>query len=114
MSVIDAEIARFDRLSATWWNAAGPMRPLHVTNGLRGGYLLERIAGHFGRDAEAALHGLRVLDAGCGAGLVCDPLAALRPGERFDVVLLLEVVVHRASWSRDTPVNCIATFSRTG
>jgi 2-polyprenyl-6-hydroxyphenyl methylase/3-demethylubiquinone-9 3-methyltransferase len=133
MSVIDAEIARFNRLSATWWNVEGPMRPLHVTNALRVGYLLERIAEHFGRDAQAALEGLRVLDVGCGAGLVCeplarrgarvtgvdaaagnvaaarlhaqpqaldidyrhgDPLAALRPEERFDVVLLLEVVEH--------------------
>lgn len=69
------EVERFNRLAATWWNSAGPMRPLHVINGLRLGYVLEQIAQRFGR-APGDLHQLRVADIGCGAGLMCEPLAA--------------------------------------
>jgi 2-polyprenyl-6-hydroxyphenyl methylase/3-demethylubiquinone-9 3-methyltransferase len=68
------EVERFNRLSATWWNAVGPMRPLHVINGLRLGYVLEQIAGHFARPL-GDLTGLRMADVGCGAGLMCEPLA---------------------------------------
>lgn len=133
MSTVRAEeIARFDRLAATWWDRAGPMRPLHVVNALRLGYVLDRIADRFARPT-GDLQGLRVLDVGCGAGLMCEPLAArgaqvvgvdaaegnvaaarlhaqagglridyrlgepgaaLRAGELFDVLLLLEVVEH--------------------
>ncbi len=72
------EVDRFNRLSATWWNAAGPMRPLHVINGLRLSYVLEQIARHFAcRFARppGELTGLRTADIGCGAGLMCEPLA---------------------------------------
>jgi 2-polyprenyl-6-hydroxyphenyl methylase/3-demethylubiquinone-9 3-methyltransferase len=69
------EVARFDRLAATWWNSEGPMRPLHVINGLRLGYLLEQIAARFARPV-GDLQGLRIADIGCGAGLMCEPLAA--------------------------------------
>jgi 2-polyprenyl-6-hydroxyphenyl methylase/3-demethylubiquinone-9 3-methyltransferase len=74
MTVIASEIDRFDRLSATWWNPTGPMRPLHVVNALRQAHLLERLASHFGRDGPS-LTGLRVLDVGCGGGLLAEPLA---------------------------------------
>jgi 2-polyprenyl-6-hydroxyphenyl methylase/3-demethylubiquinone-9 3-methyltransferase len=69
------EVERFNRLAATWWNSAGPMRPLHVINGLRLGYVLEQIAHHFGRPLSD-LTGLRMADIGCGAGLMCEPVAA--------------------------------------
>jgi SAM-dependent methyltransferase len=69
------EVARFNRLAATWWNRAGPMRPLHVVNELRLGYVLEQIARRFARPV-GALQGLRIADIGCGAGLMCEPLAA--------------------------------------
>ena len=69
------EVARFDRLAVTWWNSEGPMRPLHVINGLRLGYLLEQIAERFGRPV-GDLQGLHIADVGCGAGLMCEPLAA--------------------------------------
>ena len=126
------EVERFNRLAATWWNRTGPMRPLHVVNELRLGHVLGQIARRFGRPV-GALQGLRILDVGCGAGLMCEPLAqrgaqmvgvdaaanniaaarlhakasglqidyrvgepqaALRDGESFDVLLLLEVVEH--------------------
>jgi 2-polyprenyl-6-hydroxyphenyl methylase / 3-demethylubiquinone-9 3-methyltransferase len=69
------ELERFNRLAATWWNRAGPMRPLHVINGLRLGYVLEQIAQRFARPL-GNLHLLRIADIGCGAGLMCEPLAA--------------------------------------
>jgi 2-polyprenyl-6-hydroxyphenyl methylase / 3-demethylubiquinone-9 3-methyltransferase len=69
------EVGRFNRLAATWWDRAGPMRPLHVVNSLRLDHVLEQIALRFGRSV-GALQGLRIADIGCGAGLMCEPLAA--------------------------------------
>lgn len=63
------EVARFNRLAATWWNRTGPMRPLHVVNELRLGYALKQIAQRFGRPV-GALQGLRIADVGCDAGLL--------------------------------------------
>ena len=77
MTAITAEIERFNRLSATWWNSEGPMRPLHVVNALRVDYIVEQIAAHFGRAKTNALDGLRILDVGCGGGLLSEPLARL-------------------------------------
>ncbi len=77
MTAITSEIERFNRLSATWWNSEGPMRPLHVVNALRLDYVVEQIAGHFKRDKKNALTGLRILDVGCGGGLMAEPLARL-------------------------------------
>jgi 2-polyprenyl-6-hydroxyphenyl methylase / 3-demethylubiquinone-9 3-methyltransferase len=69
------EVARFDRLAATWWHSEGPMRPLHVINALRLGYVQEQIARCFDRPV-GDLRELRIADIGCGAGLMCEPLAA--------------------------------------
>lgn len=77
MPVIAAEIERFNRLSATWWDSHGPMRPLHVVNSLRLGYVIEQIALHRGVSASGALTGLRILDVGCGGGLLSEALARL-------------------------------------
>jgi 2-polyprenyl-6-hydroxyphenyl methylase/3-demethylubiquinone-9 3-methyltransferase len=71
------EVARFNRLAATWWNRNGPMLPLHVVNDLRLELVLEQIAQRFARPV-GALQGLRIADVGCGAGLMCEPLAARR------------------------------------
>jgi 2-polyprenyl-6-hydroxyphenyl methylase / 3-demethylubiquinone-9 3-methyltransferase len=69
-SVIDAEIAQFDALAARWWDENGPMRPLHMMNGPRAEWVAERIARRFGQ-------GTRVLDVGCGAGLLSEALARI-------------------------------------
>lgn len=78
-SVDPDEVARFEAMADAWWDPAGPFRPLHKLNPVRIGFLRDRIAGHFGRDtrAERPLAGLRILDIGCGGGLVCEPLARL-------------------------------------
>ena len=77
MTAISSEIERFNRLSATWWNPLGPMRPLHVVNALRLDYVVERISAHFGREKQHAVAGLRILDVGCGGGLLAEALARL-------------------------------------
>ncbi|MBA4263466.1 MAG: bifunctional 3-demethylubiquinol 3-O-methyltransferase/2-polyprenyl-6-hydroxyphenol methylase [Comamonadaceae bacterium] len=77
MTAIASEIERFNRLSATWWNSEGPMRPLHVVNALRLDHVVEQIGLHFGLDAPNSLAGLRILDVGCGGGLLAEPLARL-------------------------------------
>ncbi len=74
-TIRDDEVARFNRLAATWWNRNGPMRPLHVVNDLRLSLVLEEIAQRFDRSV-GDLQGLRIADVGCGGGLMCEPLAA--------------------------------------
>lgn len=73
------EIARFNALAADWWNPNGPMKPLHRLNPVRLGFVKEAFAGHFGRDPRAMrpFEGLNLLDIGCGAGLLAEPLARL-------------------------------------
>ncbi|KHJ52987.1 3-demethylubiquinone-9 3-methyltransferase [Aureimonas altamirensis] len=74
-----AEVERFSRLAAEWWNPHGKFRPLHKFNPVRIEWIRDEIVRHFGRDALAPLplSGLRILDIGCGGGLVCEPLARL-------------------------------------
>jgi 2-polyprenyl-6-hydroxyphenyl methylase/3-demethylubiquinone-9 3-methyltransferase len=79
-STVDREeIARFEALAAKWWDERGPMAPLHKFNPLRLQWIKGEIAAHFGRDPKApdALAGVRILDIGCGAGLLCEPLARM-------------------------------------
>ena len=70
-SVDPADVERFERLGARWWDPRGPMRPLHLINPLRLRFVEEQIAT---RD-RAALPGLSVLDIGCGGGLFSEALA---------------------------------------
>lgn len=78
MTMIDSEIQRFDRLGATWWDPTGPMRPLHVVNELRLKYVTDRVVRHFARQASALVRDdLRILDVGCGGGLLSEPLARM-------------------------------------
>jgi 2-polyprenyl-6-hydroxyphenyl methylase/3-demethylubiquinone-9 3-methyltransferase len=78
------EVAHFDRLGAQWWDQDGPMRALHKFNPVRVAYLRELLGKHFLLDgvprdwrSPDALQGLTILDIGCGAGILSEPLARL-------------------------------------
>jgi len=78
-TVDQEEIARFSRLAGQWWDPRGPMAALHKFNPVRLAYIRDHAAAHFGRDPTRldSLAGLRVLDIGCGGGILCEPLARL-------------------------------------
>jgi 2-polyprenyl-6-hydroxyphenyl methylase/3-demethylubiquinone-9 3-methyltransferase len=73
------EVAQFSRLSGQWWDAHGPMAALHKFNPVRLAYARDRACEHFGRDPKRldSLAGLRILDIGCGGGILSEPLARL-------------------------------------
>ena len=134
-SIDDAEVERFSRYGNDWWDPRGPMAALHKFNPVRLAYIRDQAAQRFGRDAKKldCLAGLRMLDIGCGGGILSEPLARLgaqmvgadpsqeniavasaharengvtvdyrattaeelaAAGEKFDVVLAMEVVEH--------------------
>jgi 2-polyprenyl-6-hydroxyphenyl methylase/3-demethylubiquinone-9 3-methyltransferase len=137
-STIDAaEVAKFEAMAAEWWDPNGKFKPLHMLNPCRLDYITSQIAAEFDRDLQvnAPFEGLRILDIGCGGGLLSEPMARLgadvvgadaaprnipvaqvhaehsgleidyrhttaeemaAEGERFDVVLNMEVVEHVA------------------
>ncbi|MAQ45645.1 MAG: bifunctional 3-demethylubiquinol 3-O-methyltransferase/2-polyprenyl-6-hydroxyphenol methylase [Confluentimicrobium sp.] len=137
-STIDAgEVAKFEAMAAEWWDPTGKFKPLHMMNPIRLDYIVAQIAAEFDRDPAAPrpFDGLRLLDIGCGGGLLSEPMARLgaqvtgadaaprnipvaqvhaeqagldidyrhttaedlaAAGERFDVVLNMEVVEHVA------------------
>jgi len=136
-TVDKAEIEHFSRMASEWWDAQGKFRPLHQFNPTRLAYIKEKACTAFDLDPTAAkpLEGLRILDIGCGGGLLCEPLARLgaqmvgadasptnievakihghqsgltidyrattaealaQAGEKFDIVLNMEVVEHVA------------------
>ena len=135
-STVDpAEVAKFEAMAAEWWSPNGKFKPLHMLNPCRLDYITSQIASEFDRDLTTNLpfKGLRILDIGCGGGLLSEPMARLGAdvvgadpatrnipvaqmhaeqsgltidyrlttaedlalaGERFDVVLNMEVVEH--------------------
>ncbi len=78
-TVDPAEIAKFEAMAAEWWDPAGKFKPLHMLNPCRLDYITAQIAGEFDRDlsAQAPFAGLRLLDIGCGGGLLSEPMARL-------------------------------------
>lgn len=152
-TVDSGEIARFSALADQWWDERGKFRPLHRIGPLRIGYIRDAACKAFGlpTDAPRPLEGLRLLDIGCGGGLIAEPMRRLgaevvaidasekniavaslhaqssglaidyrcttaealaESGERFDVVLALEIIEHVA----DVPVfvSAAATLLRPG
>jgi 2-polyprenyl-6-hydroxyphenyl methylase / 3-demethylubiquinone-9 3-methyltransferase len=136
-TIDEAEIARFSALAKEWWNPRGKMAVLHKFNPVRLGYIRDAACKRFARDPKQldCLNDLRILDIGCGGGILCEPLARLGAsmlgadpaekniavaklhagqsglaidyrattaealadaGERFDIVLAMEVVEHVA------------------
>ncbi|MEP3053507.1 MULTISPECIES: bifunctional 2-polyprenyl-6-hydroxyphenol methylase/3-demethylubiquinol 3-O-methyltransferase UbiG [Rhodobacterales] len=79
-STVDpSEIAKFEAMAAEWWDPNGKFKPLHMLNPCRLDYITNQIAGEFDRDLtqEHPFAGLRVLDIGCGGGLLSEPMARL-------------------------------------
>lgn len=74
-----AEAAHFGKLAADWWNPQGSSAMLHRLNPVRLEFIRAAIDAHFHKDSGGwkPLEGMRALDVGCGAGLLCEPLARL-------------------------------------
>ncbi|PVH28536.1 bifunctional 2-polyprenyl-6-hydroxyphenol methylase/3-demethylubiquinol 3-O-methyltransferase UbiG [Pararhodobacter oceanensis] len=74
-----AEVAKFEAMAAEWWDPHGKFKPLHMLNPCRLDYITAQIAAEFGRDLSEPLpfKGLRLLDIGCGGGLLAEPMARL-------------------------------------
>ena len=78
-TVDPAEVAKFQAMADEWWDPAGKFKPLHMMNPVRLDYVVRQVAGEFDRDPAAPrpFEGLRLLDIGCGGGLLCEPMARL-------------------------------------
>jgi len=78
-TVDPAEVAKFEAMAAEWWNPAGKFKPLHMLNPCRLDYITSQISAEFDRDLAhpAPFAGLRLLDIGCGGGLLSEPMARL-------------------------------------
>ena len=74
-----AEVAKFEAMAAEWWDPNGKFKPLHLMNPCRLDYITSQIAAEFDRDLTASnpFKGLRILDIGCGGGLLSEPMARL-------------------------------------
>lgn len=73
------EIAKFEAMASEWWDPNGKFKPLHQMNPVRLGYIVEQINAEFGLDHTSLkpFEGLRILDIGCGGGLLSEPMARL-------------------------------------
>ena len=72
------EIQKFSKLAEEWWDVSGKFKPLHMFNPIRIEYILEKISNHFERkDDDLPLKGLKLLDIGCGGGLISEPMSRL-------------------------------------
>lgn len=78
-TVDPSEIAKFEAMAAEWWDPNGKFKPLHMLNPCRLDYITSQIAGEFDRvlGGDRPFAGLRILDIGCGGGLLCEPMARL-------------------------------------
>ncbi len=78
-TIDQGEVDRFSAMAAEWWDPTGKFRPLHKFNPVRLKYIRDQICAHFGHDPHnaRALDGLRVLDIGCGGGLLSEPVSRM-------------------------------------
>ncbi len=74
-----SEIEKFAAIADEWWDPFGKFKPLHKFNPIRLAYIRDGVCAHFGRDrrAKKPLEGLRLIDIGCGGGLVAEPMRRL-------------------------------------
>ncbi len=79
VTVDPAEVAKFEAMAAEWWDPKGKFKPLHEMNPIRLEYIVQQICAEFGRDPTSIhpFEGLRLLDIGCGGGLLSEPMARL-------------------------------------
>ena len=73
------EIQKFSNLAEEWWDVKGKFKPLHMFNPIRIEYILEKIKYHYDikNKKNDFLKGLKILDIGCGGGLISEPMARL-------------------------------------
>ena len=73
------EIQKFSKLSEEWWDANGKFKPLHMFNPIRIEYITENIKKNFKINSDKInyLEGLKILDIGCGGGLISEPITRL-------------------------------------
>ncbi|MGB0960470.1 MAG: bifunctional 2-polyprenyl-6-hydroxyphenol methylase/3-demethylubiquinol 3-O-methyltransferase UbiG [Halocynthiibacter sp.] len=78
-SIDPDEVAKFEAMAAEWWDPNGKFKPLHMLNPCRLDYITQQIAAEFGRDLtdDVPFKGLKILDIGCGGGLLSEPMARL-------------------------------------
>src|SRR5258705_3237011 len=78
-SIDPAEVERFSRIAAEWWDPKGKFAPLHKFNPVRLGFIRDQALYRFARDGRARrpFEGLRLLDIGCGGGLLSEPMTRL-------------------------------------
>ncbi|MFO1067335.1 MAG: bifunctional 2-polyprenyl-6-hydroxyphenol methylase/3-demethylubiquinol 3-O-methyltransferase UbiG [Geminicoccaceae bacterium] len=113
---VDAgEVEKFGELARSWWDPGGPMRPLHLLNPCRVGWVRDRLCDHYRRDKAslAPLDGLEVLDVGSGGGLLAEPMARL--GARVTGLDPTAELVEVARWhAAQTGVNVDYQLGETG
>ena len=78
-SIDPSEVEKFSKIAAEWWNPTGKFGILHVFNPVRLQFIKEQVCARFARDpfVREPFKGLRILDIGCGGGLLCEPMARL-------------------------------------
>lgn len=78
-TINDAEVAKFTAMAEEWWDPKGKFKPIHKFNPVRLAYIREAVLTHFRRDGSVMrpFEGLRILDVGCGGGLLSEPMARL-------------------------------------
>ena len=76
-SIDPAQVEKFSRIAADWWDPDSKFKPLHKFNPVRLAFIRETICDHFDRSGTRPFEGLRILDIGCGGGLASEPMARL-------------------------------------
>ena len=72
------EIQKFTKLADEWWDVSGKFKPLHMFNPIRIEYILDKTIEHFNiKGVKLPLKGLKILDIGCGGGLISEPMSRL-------------------------------------